>query len=104
RRIPSIHHLREQRIRAVLDQVVRQVDESRRIFVTRLREGEIRHCGCAQPDCPTYMLTHRVVDELDEARRKILTTFRTFNASFKVSQRWRIGPRNQSRPQTRWRS
>lgn len=87
RRIPSIHHLQDQRTQTVLAQVVRQVDELRRIFVTRLKEGEIRHCGCGQADCPTYMLTNRVADELDEARRKILTTFRSVYASFGVSLR-----------------
>lgn len=87
RRIPSIHHLRDQRIRAMLEKVVRQVDELRRIFVTRLREEEIRPCGCGQLDCPTYMLSHRVADELDEARRKILATFRSVYASFDVSLR-----------------
>ncbi|HBN9689304.1 TPA: hypothetical protein L3916_001838 [Pseudomonas aeruginosa] len=87
RRIPSIHHLRDQRIRAVLEKVVRQVDELRRIFVARLKEGEIQHCGCGKPDCPTYILTHRAADELDEARRKILTTFRSVHASFGVGLR-----------------
>lgn len=86
RRIPSIHHLQEQRNQAVLAKVVRQVDELRRIFVTRLKEGEIRHCGCGQPNCPTYMLTHRVADELDEARRNILATFRSVHASFDVNR------------------
>ncbi|WP_321942202.1 hypothetical protein [Paraburkholderia tropica] len=85
RRIPSIHHIRDARIRSVLEQVVRQVDALRRIFVTRLREGEIRPCGCGQQNCPTYMLTHRVADELDNARRKILTTFRSVYAPFSVT-------------------
>ncbi|MBK1822268.1 hypothetical protein [Burkholderia orbicola] len=84
RRIPSIHHIRDARIRSVLEQVVRQVDALRRIFVTRLREGEIRPCGCGQQNCPTYMLTHRVADELDMARRKILTTFKSVYAPFSV--------------------
>jgi hypothetical protein len=84
RRIPSIHHLQDQRTQAVLATVVRQVDQLRRIFVTRLKEGEIRHCGCDQPDCPTYTLTHRAADELDDARRKILTTFRSVYVSFSV--------------------
>ncbi|MFT9637504.1 hypothetical protein ACMZ49_09345 [Alcaligenes phenolicus] len=84
RRIPSIHHIRDARIRSVLEQVVRQVDALRRIFVTRLREGEIRPCGCGQKNCPTYMLTHRVADELDKARRKILTTFKSVYAPFSV--------------------
>ncbi|MDI3598799.1 hypothetical protein QK358_06330 [Pseudomonas aeruginosa] len=87
RRIPSIHHLRDQRIRAVLEKVVRQVDELRRIFVARFKEGKIQHCGCGNPDCPTYILTHRVASELDEARRKILTTFRSVHTSFGVGLR-----------------
>ncbi|RQV11154.1 hypothetical protein DF039_26315 [Burkholderia cenocepacia] len=87
RRIPSIHHLRDQRIRTVLEKVVRQVDELRRVFVTRLKEGGIKHCGCGRPDCPTYMLTHGVVDELDEARRKVLATFQSVCASFCVNLR-----------------
>jgi len=85
RRIPSIHHLQDQRTQVVLAKVVLQIDELRRIFVTRLKEGEIRHCGCGQPICPTYMLTHRVADELDDARRKILTTFQSVYAPFDVS-------------------
>lgn len=87
RRIPSIHHLRDQRIRTVLEKVVRQVDELRRVFVTRLKEGGIKHCGCGRPDCPTYMLTHGVADELDEARRKVLATFQSVCASFCVNLR-----------------
>lgn len=85
RRIPSIHHLQDQHTQAVLATVVRQVDHLRRIFVTRLKEGTIRHCECGQRDSPTYMLTDHVADELDEARRKILTTFRSVHASFSVS-------------------
>ncbi|NRE31716.1 hypothetical protein E5U26_13730 [Burkholderia pseudomallei] len=87
RRIPSIHHLRDQRIRTVLEKVVRQVDELRRVFVIRLKEGGIKHCGCGRPDCPTYMLTHGVADELDEARRKVLATFQSVCASFCVNLR-----------------
>ncbi|MEI6934120.1 hypothetical protein ACOQLP_30420, partial [Klebsiella pneumoniae] len=77
RRIPSIHHLKNQRIQTVIGKVVRQVDQLRRIFVTRLKEGEIRPCGCGQPDCPTFTLTQRVADELDDARQRILTTFQS---------------------------
>ena len=85
RRIPSIHHLKNQRIQTVIGKVVRQVDQLRRIFVTRLKEGEIRPCGCGQPDCPTFTLTQRVADELDDARQRILTTFQSVYTSFSVS-------------------
>lgn len=87
RRIPSIHHIRDQRVRKVLTQVVRHVDDLRRIFVSRLREGEIRHCQCGQPNCPTYMLGPHVAGELDDARNRILATFRSVHAPFDVALR-----------------
>lgn len=87
RRIPSIHHLRDAHLRSVLATVVRQVDELRRIFVTRLHDGDIRHCECGQSDCPAYMLTHRVADELDNARNRILETFRSAYPQFDVALR-----------------
>ena len=85
RRIPSIHHVRDPHIRQVLARGVRQVDELRRIFVARLREGEIRPCGCGQPDCPTYMLSASVADELDNARNRMLATFRSVYPPFDVA-------------------
>ncbi|SDG71377.1 hypothetical protein SAMN05216603_103141 [Pseudomonas benzenivorans] len=85
RRIPSIHHLRDLYTREVLGKVVRQVDELRRTFVGGLRDGKIRHCDCGNPDCPTYMLTHRIADELDGARRKVLMTFRSALPSFELN-------------------
>lgn len=87
RRIPSIHHMKDQRVRKTMTQVVHQVDELRRLFVMRLREGEIRHCGCGKQDCPTYMLNAQVADELDAARRRLLTTFRSVHAPFDVTLR-----------------
>lgn len=87
RRIPSIHHLRDLRIRTGMAKVVRQVDELRRRFVAGLRGGEIKHCGCGQPECPVFMLTSRVADELDEARHQILATLRSVHASFDVALR-----------------
>ncbi|WP_175824504.1 hypothetical protein [Burkholderia cepacia] len=87
KRIPSIHHLRDPHTRTALEKVVRQVDGLRRIFVGGLRDGTIRHCGCGQPDCPTYTLEHHVAEELDDAREKILTTFRSVYAPFRVSLR-----------------
>ncbi len=87
RRIPSVHHIKDRRTRKVLTQVVRQVDELRRIFVSRLRDSEIRPCGCGQPDCPTFMISPRAGQELDDARDRILSTFRSVHASFDVAVR-----------------
>ncbi|MBX8588600.1 hypothetical protein K5D56_04330 [Pseudomonas cichorii] len=84
RRIPSVHNLRDSGIRATLEKVVRHVDDLRRIFVTGLRGGEIKPCGCGVPDCPTFILSQRSADQLDAARRKILTMFRSVYTPFSV--------------------
>lgn len=85
RRIPSIHNLRDRGIRTTLEKVVRHVDDLRRIFVTGLREGEIRPCGCGVPDCPTFELSQRSADQLDSVRRQVLTMFRSVYAPFNVN-------------------
>ena len=85
RRIPSIHHIRDQRTQAVLKKVVLQVDRLRHIFVAGLNDGQIKRCPCGQAGCPVYMLTHRVSDDMDRTRREILRTFRSVSASFDVS-------------------
>ncbi|AOE85888.1 restriction endonuclease [Pseudomonas sp. TCU-HL1] len=87
KRIPSLNHIRDQGIRKVLSQVVNGVDELRRIFVVRLREGEIQPCGCDMPDCPTFMLSPRVVKELDAARHQVLTLFGSVHKPFDVTLR-----------------
>lgn len=87
RRIPSVHHIKDPRTRKVLAQVVLQVDDLRRIFVARLRDGKIQPCGCGQPGCPTIMISPRATNELDEARSRIFATFRSVHAAFDVALR-----------------
>jgi hypothetical protein len=72
------------KIRATLEKVVRHVDDLRRIFLTGLRKGEIRPCGCGDPNCPTFVLSPSIADQLDAARRKMLTMFRSVYAPFNV--------------------
>jgi len=85
RRIPSVHHLRDITTRSVMEKVIREVDALRRLFVARVREGEIRPCQCQNPDCSTYAFSPEAAVELNEARSKILTTFRSVYARFSVS-------------------
>lgn len=84
RRIPSVHNLKDRGIRTTLEKVVRHVDDLRRIFVAGLRAGEIKPCGCGEPDCPTFELSKRSADQLDAARYKVLTMFRSVYAPFNV--------------------
>lgn len=77
RRIPSVHHLEDSHLKATVGQVVRELDEVRRLFKRRLQEGRIRHCDCGDPSCPTFMVDSATADELDEARAKALHSFRS---------------------------
>ncbi|OUJ05001.1 hypothetical protein [Acetobacter sp. DsW_059] len=72
RRIPSLHHIRDARIRGELQQTVRALDALRRLFKRGLDEGRIRHCQCGQPDCPTFMVEPSAAVELDRERTQML--------------------------------
>lgn len=84
RRIPSVHHLRDPKLRAGVAKVVHHVDELRRIFVGGMRDGRIRHCGCGDPNCPVFMISHGIDIELDTARSRALDAFRSVHTNFTV--------------------
>jgi hypothetical protein len=85
RRIPSLHHLRDPRAKAKVVQTVQLIDNLRRHFVSGLRDGKIKHCGCGQEDCPVFMLQPGVATELDHMRSRALDAFRSAHPSFDVS-------------------
>jgi hypothetical protein len=84
RRIPSLHTLRDVRIRATVSKVVRELDEVRRLFKQHLRNGGIRHCPCGDPNCPTFVVEPHAAHDLDRARRAALNSFRRVWPSFNV--------------------
>lgn len=74
RRIPSIHHLKNQRIQTVMGKVVRQVDQLRRIFVTRLKEGKSDLVDVVSPIAPRLRsrnawLTSQTTRDRESSRR-----------------------------------
>jgi hypothetical protein len=87
RRIPSVHHLKDPHTKKSMKQVVRHVDELRRIFVAHLRSGGIEHCKCGDEDCPVFFLQPGVAEELDTARRRALAIFRSIYPRFDVKLR-----------------
>jgi hypothetical protein len=87
RRIPSVHHLGDPNLKATVERVVRELDEVRRLFKRRLSEGRIRHCGCCDPNCPTFMVDRATADELDEARAMALRSFHSIWPNLTVAIR-----------------
>lgn len=76
RRIPSLHHLRDARTRAGVAKAVQLVDELRRVFVARRRDGSIKPCGCGQKSCPVFMVQPHATVELNRTRMHALDAFR----------------------------
>ncbi len=84
RRIPSLHHLRDPQTKASVLRAVQLVDQLRRTFVSGLRSGTIRPCGCHQADCPVFMLEDDTAKELDNTRTRALEVFRSAYGPFEV--------------------
>uniref|UniRef100_E6VP07 Restriction endonuclease type IV Mrr domain-containing protein n=1 Tax=Rhodopseudomonas palustris (strain DX-1) TaxID=652103 RepID=E6VP07_RHOPX len=75
RRLPSLHHLRSENARTIVQRTVRDLDQLRRTFKTMLSDGAIRHCGCGDANCPVFMMTDDAAYELDRARTRVLHSF-----------------------------
>jgi hypothetical protein len=70
--LPSKADVGDRSVRANLDAVVAQLTSLRATFDRLVRAGEIRHCGCTNPDCGTYMFSSRAAHEMDRQRHKLL--------------------------------
>ncbi len=84
RRIPSLHHLRDPSTKAQVSNAAKLVDQLRRVFVSGLRDGRIRPCGCGEADCPVFMLDPSAARELDDIRRRALDAFRVAKPDFNI--------------------
>jgi hypothetical protein len=80
-----LHHLRDPHAKATVARVVQLTDQLRRVFVSRLRDGSIKHCACGKEDCPVFMLNPKVALELDHVRHQLLEAFRSAHHDFNVS-------------------
>jgi hypothetical protein len=70
--LPSKNQIRDASLRLEIDKLVEKIVVLRAIFDGLLRSGEIKHCGCQDPDCPVYMLSDRAANQMDRGRQEIL--------------------------------
>lgn len=84
RRIPSLHNVRDARVRAGLGRVVRELDEIRRTFKRHLAGGGVQHCHCGDPNCPTFIVQPHAAQDLDRKRFIALESFRRLLPTFDV--------------------
>ena len=84
RQIPTRHHIRNQPTRDILSNIVDNLAKLRARFDSLSKGGEIRHCGCGDPDCPVYMVSERAVIEMDQIREEILLQYQSIYPEFNV--------------------
>ncbi|MDB5353717.1 MAG: hypothetical protein JWN24_170 [Phycisphaerales bacterium] len=71
-RLPSRHQLMSRKLRDELAIVVRDLTELRARFEQLIREGEIRPCGCNDPDCPVFFFSEDAAQQMDVLRTEVM--------------------------------
>ncbi len=79
RKLPSKFQVQDPALRTEIDRLVERLVALRANFDTLLRDGEIRPCGCGQPDCPVFMLSDRATLEMDQRRQVLLSLAHALN-------------------------
>lgn len=80
--LPSKADVGDAAMRAALDGVVQRLVALRGAFDDLVKKGEIRPCGCHDPDCPVHMLSDRACREMDRRRHELLAAARTVDPAF----------------------
>ena len=80
--LPSKADVGDPAIRAALDGVVQRLVALRGAFDDLVKKGEIRPCGCQDPDCPVHMLSERACREMDRRRHELLLAARAVDPAF----------------------
>lgn len=83
--LPSKADVQDPAVRAALDSVVQRLVALRGAFDDLVKKGEIRPCGCQDPNCPVHMLSERACRELDRRRSELLVAAQGVDPTFPVS-------------------
>lgn len=89
RRIPSRHSVSSPEIKAGLRSVELLLCQLRAKYDEYLKTGELRPCGCENPDCPVFSITSEGSRELDRLRKRILSAMKKLYPPFHVTLGWR---------------
>lgn len=77
--------IRDPAIRAALEGVVQRLVALRSAYDHLLKGGEIRPCGCQDPDCPIHMLSDLATREMDRRRYDLLLAARAVDPTLPAS-------------------
>lgn len=84
RRVPSRHHIQDLKISKVLSTIEKKLAKLRASYDVFVKNGDIKGCGCADPDCPVFQSSPMAIQQLDSLRAEILDAFRTVYPKFDV--------------------
>jgi len=85
RKIPSRHRITDEDLKNKLAIITRLVVKLRDKFTELRKDGEIKPCGCNQPDCPVWFFSDKACKSMDELRHEILDKFRKIKPEFNVT-------------------
>jgi hypothetical protein len=68
----SSRQIRDSSLRARVDDIVEALVGLRAAFDGFVRSGAIRHCGCGDTDCPTFMFSDEAARKMDTRRLELL--------------------------------
>ncbi|MGV8135067.1 MAG: hypothetical protein AB2L20_07625 [Mangrovibacterium sp.] len=85
RTIPSRHQIINSNLKDILSGIYKLVVRLRDALVDFKRKGEIRACGCNQPDCPVYLFTDKACEQMDEIRRSIFKQFHAIKPGLELN-------------------
>ena len=89
RRIHSRHAIKSAETKRGLSHIEQMLGELRAKYDEGIKAGEIRPCGCNNPDCPVFFVSPRAADEMDRLREAILETFQELYPAFDVRLGWK---------------
>jgi hypothetical protein len=85
RRIPSRHQVKDASVKDALTAIERMLSKLRAKYDQYVRQGEIKPCGCQNPDCPVFFVSPNAAREMDNLRCQILSEFKRIYPPFHVS-------------------
>jgi hypothetical protein len=88
RRMPSRHDLKSAGLRTSLSEIERMLCALRVKYDELLKSGDLRPCGCNDPNCPVFMVSPMAAREMDKLRTSILDAFRKIYPPFGVHLGW----------------
>ena len=85
RKIPSRHEIKDKEIQKTLSYIVDKLTDLRSKYDEFTRTGDIKPCGCNDPDCPVFFSSPKSSHIMDKMRFEILEMFSSIYPEFSIN-------------------